>query len=292
MEKWDFRSPLVYTRETLAGVIPERADHYILGFDRMMSADWQLKVDTYYKAFHSVIVPQELQGTLWTSRQIGADPRSPSSWSQPVLAPADSGTNVPVNDAVGYSTGFEVLFQKIRGVPGDRFTGWIGYALSYSERDRDGIRSPFQFDQRHAVTIVGNYRFAERWDIGARFTLRSGRPYFDATGVKPRIALAELDGVQYPFIQTDAAGRTILDVAYETARYSGRMNLYHTLDLRITTYPRWFGLEWAFYLDVQNVYNRENEQAVNFYIDDAGTLKRRPIFGLPVFPSLGMSVVF
>jgi hypothetical protein len=292
MEKWDFRSPLVYTRETFAGVVPERADHYILGLDRMLSPEWQLKLDTYYKSLSSVIVPQRLQGTTWSSTQEGSDPRSPGSWAQPALVAVDSATSIPVNDARGYSTGFEVLLQKIRNLPTDLFTGWFGYALSYSERDRDGVRSPFQFDQRHALTLVGNYRFAERWDIGAKVTLRSGRPYADATGVQPRVVVATVNGSQVPMIESDASGKTILDVVYETDRYSGRMNLYHTLDVRLTTYPRWFDLDWAVYLDVQNVYNRGNEQAVSFYIDDAGNLQRRPIYGLPIFPSLGMSLVF
>ncbi len=292
MEKWDFRSPVVYSREYFSEIVAERAVHYILGLDRMVSPAWQFKFDLYYKDLGDVIVPERLSGTRWDSRQAGSDPRSPSSWTTPLLVSADSSTSKPVNDARGYSTGGEILLQKIRGLPEDRFTGWIGYALSYSERDRNGVLSPFQFDQRHALTLVGNLRFASRWEAGARFTLRSGRPYADAIGVSPRIVVATVGGSTFPVIQTDADGRTILDVVYETDRYSGRMNLYHTLDIRLTTYPRWFGLDWAVYLDVQNVYNRQNEQAVNFYIDDAGALQRRPIYGLPIFPSLGLSVVF
>lgn len=70
------------------------------------------------------------------------------------------------------------------------------------------------------------------------------------------------------------------------------MNLYHTLDIRVTTYPRWWGLKWSFYLDVQNVYNRSNEQQVSFYIDQFGNLQKHPIYGIPIFPSLGMSLDF
>jgi hypothetical protein len=70
------------------------------------------------------------------------------------------------------------------------------------------------------------------------------------------------------------------------------LNLYHSLDLRVTTYPRWWDLNWAFYLDVQNITNRRNEQAVTYYIDESGALRRRPIFGIPIFPSLGMSLTF
>jgi hypothetical protein len=125
-----------------------------------------------------------------------------------------------------------------------------------------------------------------------KFTLRSGRPYARAVGVKPRVLEESVNGQQVPVIQVDGNDRVILDVDYEDETYSGRLNLYHSLDVRITTYPRWWGLQWSVYLDVQNVYNRENQQQLNYYIDGDGNLRERPINGIPLFPSLGLSVSF
>ncbi len=157
--------------------------------------------------------------------------------------------------------------------------------------EREGThRLTLPLDQRHAVNVVGNYRFAESWDIGARFTLRSGRPFARALGVQPRIVLQKVNGEDAYVPQTDTQGRVILDVAYERESLTGRLNLYHTLDLRITTYPSWWGLRWALYLDIQNAYNRQNQQQVRYFIDNAGALQERPVFGIPIFPSLGLSV--
>jgi hypothetical protein len=292
MEKQDFRNRVVYTEEFLRDVVAERADHFILGYDRMLTPEWQFKVETYYKDFTGVIVPEKLQGSRWGSDLAGDDPFDPSSWTTPVRVSADSLTNKPVNDAIGSSYGLEFMIQKIRSLPSDRFTGWMSYALSYSKRERDGVLTPFLFDQRHAVNVVGNYRFAESWDIGVRFTLRSGRPQRQALGVRPRIVEVTENGTTTPVIQVDANGNTILDIEFETDTYSAQLNLYHTLDFRITTYPSWWGLDWAIYLDVQNVYNRENEQAIRYYVGDDGTVRTRYIFGIPIFPSLGFSVVF
>ncbi len=292
MEKQDFRNRVVYTEEFLGDVVAERANHFILGYDRMLTPAWQFKVETYYKGFTDVIVPERLEGTRWTSELAGDDPFSPSSWTAPARVGSDSLTSKPVNDAIGHSYGFEIMLQKIRSLPSDRLTGWMSYALSYAERERDGILSPFLFDQRHAVNIVGNYRFAEAWDVGVRFTLRSGRPQREALGVKPRIVEVTEDGTTTPDIQVDANGNTILDIEYETDTYSAQLNLYHALDIRITTYPSWWGLDWAIYLDIQNVYNRENEQALRYYVGDDGTVRTRSILGIPIFPSLGFSVVF
>lgn len=292
MEKEDFRSRITFSDEAFSSLRAERAMHYILGYDRMLTPAWQFKAETYYKGFSSVIVPQKLQGGKWFSQLSGDSIYSPRSWTTPLRVATDSLTSFPVNDATGESYGFEVMLQKIRSQPGDRFTGWVSYALSYAERTRDGIVTPFLFDQRHAVNVVGNYRLGESWDLGLRFTLRSGRPYSKALGVKPRVLVQRVNGQDVPVIQTKGDGKVILDVDYERDTFSGRLNLYHTLDVRLTTYPGWWGLNWAIYLDVQNVYNRQNQQAVNAYIDETGTLRERAINGIPIFPSLGMSVTF
>lgn len=292
MEKQDFRSRIVFTEDSFRSLVAERAEHYILGFDRMMTPEWQFKTEVYYKMFTNSIVPEKLRGTRWLTQPNGTNIFSRAGWTQPLLIQDDSLTSRPVNDATGKSYGIEFMFQKIRTAPGDRFTGWLSYALSYANRERDAITTPFLFDQRHAVNIVGNYRIGERWDVGMKFTLRSGRPYAKAVGVKPRVLEESVNGQQVPVIQVDGNNRVILDVEYENETYSGRLNLYHSLDVRVTTYPQWWGLQWSVYLDVQNVYNRENQQQLNYYVDGDGNLRERPINGIPLFPSLGLSVNF
>ena len=292
MEKQNFQSRITFSDAAFRTIEAERAQHYILGFDRMVTASWQFKFETYYKNFESVIVPEKLQGSRWYSQRAADSIFSVRGWTAPVRVPSDSLTSFPVNDATGKSYGFEVMLQKIRSQPTDKFTGWISYALSYAERDRDGKITPFFFDQRHAMNIVGNYKFAEKWDVGVRFTLRSGRPYTQALGIKPRVLVARIGTLDTAVVQVDRQGKVILDVDYERDAYSGRLSLYHSLDVRFTTYPSWWGLSWAFYLDVQNVLNHKNEQTLSYYIDDAGTLRTRTVNGIPLFPSLGMSVAF
>ncbi len=293
MEKQDARNRLTFGDAAFKSLNAERALHYIAGYDRMVNPSWQLKAEAYYKGFADVIVPQKLHGSRWYSSRTAVDSIfSPRGWTAPVRIPSDSLTSFPVNDATGNSYGFELMLQKIRTQPTDKFTGWISYALSSSFRDRDGKSTPFLFDQRHAMNIVGNYKFAENWDLGMRFTLRSGRPFSEALGIKPRVIVAYQNGIEYPVLQTNKDGKVFLDVDYERDAFSGRMKLYHTLDVRLTTYPGWWGLSWSLYLDVQNAYNRENEQFVNFYVDNKGILQRRATMGIPIFPSLGFSVTF
>lgn len=292
MEKQDLRNRFVFSRETLAELAPEQAHHVVLGYDRMVTAEWQFKTEVYYKAFSGIIEPAKLAGSAWQVDRTGADPFRREGWTTPVRVGADSLTSTPVNAGTGRSSGIELMLQKIRSQADDRFTGWLSYALSVAERERDGIVSPFLFDQRHAVNVVGNYRFADAWDIGARFTLRSGRPFARALDVKPRVVIQRVNGVDQPVVQVDTRGNAILDPVYERETLTGRLNLYHTLDVRITTYPRWWGLQWSVYLDIQNIYNRSNEQQLRYFVDALGGLQERPVYGIPIFPSLGMSVAW
>jgi hypothetical protein len=292
MEKQDNRAALDFTNETMSGLRAERADHFIAGIERMVSAEWQIKIESYYKRFTDVIVARKFQGLMWTSLRQPGTVLAPNGWTQPVQVVRDSLTTTPVNDATGRSYGFEMMLQKLYLTPGDKISGWISYALSYADRDRDGQITPFLFDQRHAVNVVASYRFADRWELGANFTLRSGRPYTQAIGVKPRLRLTTLNGVQSASIMTDANGKVILDVDYEVDKYSGRLSLYHALDLRVTTYPQWWELQWSVYLDVTNIYNHANQQQINYFIDNNGALQQRVTNGLPIFPALGFSVAF
>ncbi|HXG01707.1 MAG TPA: TonB-dependent receptor [Bacteroidota bacterium] len=292
MDKENFQTRITFDNQSFRTLVAEQAQHFILGVDRMVTPSWQFKAEVYYKKFSDMIVAQKLQGSRWVSYRIADSIFSVRSWTPPVRVPSDSLTSFPVNDATGGAYGFEVMLQKIASLPTDKFTGWISYALSYAERERDGKRTPFFFDQRHAMNIVGNYKFAEKWDLGIRFTLRSGRPYSEALGVRPRVLVARIGDLDTAVIQTNRDGKVILDVDYERDAFSGRLKLYHTLDVRITTYPSWWGLNWAVYLDVHNVYNNKNQQGLSYYIDEKGNLKQRVFYGIPIFPSLGMSVTF
>jgi outer membrane receptor for ferrienterochelin and colicin len=291
MEKQDNYERINYNEESLKKIVPESADHYILGYERMLTEKWQFKTEAYYKNFSNVIVPLKINTKGFAATQAGTDPRLKENWNV-TESRYDSLTNVPVNGAKGKAYGIEVMFEKVNNSHDDKLSGWISYALSFAERDRDGKISPFLHDQRHAINLAGNYKFAESWDIGFKFTLRSGKPYAKAPGVQPRIITINADGSYYNTVQVDESGNTILDVNYEKDRYSGKLNMYHSLDLRVTNYTTWFGLDWSFYLDIQNVYNRKNEEKSNYYVNEKGELKEKYTYGLPIFPSLGLSVSF
>ncbi|HEY4183926.1 MAG TPA: hypothetical protein VGP07_02610 [Polyangia bacterium] len=75
-----------------------------------------------------------------------------------------------LHDGLGY--GVETM---IRRPPTHRLSGWISYTLSYSYRNGPNGVVRSDWDQRHILNVVGNYRVGSRTTVGARFHYNTGR---------------------------------------------------------------------------------------------------------------------
>lgn len=281
----------------------EKSAHYIFGIDRWLTNEWNLKIETYYKDFQRLIVPQINQGALYTTELIpGRDPLLKSSWARPTYFFSDSVTQIPVDNSYGESYGFEFLLAKQNRERGAKLNGWISYSLAWANRYEKGAIIPFQFDQRHTVNLVMTYKISERWDLGIRWQFGSGFPYTKPIGVKPRIVLLDLDNDSKPETPEIATRRTvsnpnseevIFDIEYgNRSRYNARKPVYHRLDLRGTYFTQIWGLNWSFYLDIINVYNRMNVVGYDYYITDELQLASEANNMFPILPTFGISVKF
>jgi hypothetical protein len=285
------------TSPEIANLRAERAVHYVLGVDRMLDDRWQVKVEGYYKDFSDLIVQQKLAGTHYISTRVaGGNPRYPSGWTAPVLVAGDSITTVPVTDATGEAYGVEVMLQSVGGRPDDRFGGWVSYALAWANRHRDGITYPFNFDQRHTVNVVVNYRANDWLELGASFRYGSGYPYTPALGFSPIVIVrTDSSGEERPAVATNIFGEAIFRVDRGSIENTGsaRLPAYHRFDVRATVYADWWNLDWSFYLDLVNAYNRSNILTRSFRVDRGTvTLEQRDVSMLPILPTLGFSVRF
>ncbi len=184
---------------------------------------------------------------------------------------ADSGIRPEsfANQGIGRIYGGELLLRK--ALTG-RLFAWLSYTLMKSEvqesPEQDWI--PFGFDQRHIFTAIAVYKLPGNWQLGGRFRLVSGNPTTGRT-----------DGI------FDAQTGSYLPIDGPTN--GERLPTFHQLDLRIDR--RWI-LRRAIislYLDVQNVYNRQNGEAWNYSFDYRS---RALTTGLPIIPSLGTRAEF
>jgi len=277
------------------GLRPERSLHVVAGMDRWLDQDIQLTVDAYYKRFDDLIIAQVVPGTRYETSQIsGSDPRVSASWTAPTLAQVDSVTNVPINGADGNAYGVEVFLERRRLESTTRLSGWISYALSWANRTERGKTIPFEFDQRHTINVVGNYRWLDWLEVGVNWRYGSNFPFTPAVGIRPRILVDAQGGVAVPRVQTDDRGQVIFDIdrGVLTNRNAGRKPAYHRLDMRVTAYTAFWGADWTFYLDVINVYNRANILNYGYFVSDDLTVGVRETNMFPILPTLGMSVRF
>ena len=165
--------------------------------------------------------------------------------------------------------------------PDERFFGWLAYTLSRSARTDPGYPERLaQFDQTHILTVLGSYQLGHGWEFGARFRLISGNL------TTPNVCNAEDENC-------DAARTNALFHApsgvYTPIPFgdfnSERLPLFHQLDVRLD--KRWKFKAWQLsaYLDVQNVYNRANAEAIQYNYNFTA---RQYVTGLPILPSLGL----
>jgi hypothetical protein len=173
----------------------------------------------------------------------------------------------------GWSYGAELFINKTKG----RFTGWIGYTLSWTWRKfsdlNNGERYPGKYDRRHDLSLVGSVELNSTWKVSSVFIFGTG----NATSFPER----------FYFI-----GSTLTQEFSRINAY--RMAPYHRLDISATYTPkqkkkRRYSSNWVF--SVYNVYSRLNPYF--YYYDQQGsalngtlTVTAKQVSLFPVIPSI------
>jgi hypothetical protein len=173
------------------------------------------------------------------------------------------------NHGRGRIYGLELLARKdLR----ENLFGWLSYTLMRSEV-RPAPGEPWQlfdFDQTHILTVIASYRLPWGWQVGARYRLVSGNP-------TTRVSDGVLDA---------SSGEEI--PLYGKVN-GGRLPPFHQLDFRIDKTWSLRLVRVTFYVDIQNAYNAENPEFVNYAYDYS---EKTYITSLPTTPSLGTRIQF
>lgn len=243
------------------GLRNERSRHGVLSIEKDF-AGLSLKAEAYYKSFDDLIV-----GALETPAEQAARVASydfPASLrndiqSTPLI------TTTPANSASGRSYGVEfVATRPARGK--DQFlSGWASYSLGKATKDAYGLTLPFEYDRRHALSVVGQLNPNEKVQIG--FTLRaaSGFPRTKPIGVRV-VAVedtldADRDGNRTELVpERDTLGLPVFTADYGPVSNLLRSNYprFTRLDVRINWKPHGERSRWLFYLEFINATNRQN----------------------------------
>lgn len=188
---------------------------------------------------------------------------------------------------IGRAYGTEILIKKKQG----KFTGWVSYTLSRTEKQIEGINQgswfPARQDRTHDISVVAIYNFTDR------VTASGSWVYYTGNAVTFPGAKYEVNGQVYN---------------YYTERNGYRMPNYHRLDLGVTLkskafkiitdietgeekeVPRRFESSWNF--SVYNAYARENAYSITFRENDNGQTEAVQLALFKMIPSISYNFNF
>jgi hypothetical protein len=206
---------------------PQRSDMVAAGLVQNFKDDYELSLEGYYKTMDNVMEYREGASVFDVNNQ----------WEDKVL------------QGKGRSYGMEAFVQKKTG----SFTGWLGYTLSWTDRQFDdlnhGRRFNYKYDRRHDLSIVAVKRFGKRVELSGTWVFGSGNCITIPVGIYD--------------ISDPLNPDTQIDVMEYGERNGYRMPPYHRLDvsLSLIRQKRHYERRWIF--GAYNVYNRRNP----YYID-------------------------
>lgn len=202
---------------------PEISDQVALGYYRNFgNGDYELSSEVYYKDLQNQIDYRD-----------GAD-----------IFTNEDAIESQLLFGKGRAYGIENLLKKTRG----RFTGWISYTLSKTERKIDGINNNNWYnarqDRTHDIALVGMYKLNNKWNLSANWVYYTG------------------DAITFPTGKYQVDGQTIY---YYSERNGYRMPDYHRLDLgAVYTLKKTEKTLSELAFSIYNAYGRENAYTITF----------------------------
>ncbi len=231
---------------------PETSNQVSLGYFRNFKNNtFESYVEIYYKTMHHQIDFKD-GANIFLNPHIEAD----------------------ITFGDGRSYGMEVFIKKRLG----KFTGWVGYTLSKTERLFDEINHgnwyPARQDRTHDVSIVAMYQLNKRISFSANWIYYTG------------------DAVTMPSGSYVVNGNI---VPLYTERNGYRMPDYHRLDVGMTFVSKETKkLKSSWNFSVYNVYARENAYSIYFQEnpDKPGTMQAVKLYLFSIVPSITWNFKF
>ena len=280
------------------GLRSERAVHVLGSVEKDLGSGTTARLEGYYKSFDRLIVgrletpaetaarvalyqfPPDLQGSVPTEPQI---------------------TSTPENGATGHAYGFDLYVSRRPTSGSERFSGWASYTWGRAEIESYGRTLPFDYDRRHALSLVGSYRVWRWLELASTVRVASGFPWSPAVALRvaAESMTSEAGAVTAYVPEVDANGLYVwtTDPGGVENLNSARLPVFARVDIRATFRPSWAAGRWQFYVEVINVLARDNAGSFNPTLEyDPGSDRPRLTYdaagGVPLLPSLGVRVRF
>lgn len=237
-------------------VKPQTSHQWAAGYAQTIKEKFELSIEGYYKVMNNLIEYKD--GASFFSND--------QDWQDKI----ESGR--------GWSYGGEILLEKKRG----KTTGWIGYTLSWTNRQFENLNFgevfPYRYDRRHDLGLAITHEFNDRVSIGAVWVYGTGN--------------AVTLGLERYQPATVSQFSWYTDIEHIEGRNNYRMPAYHRLDLSVNLKKemKWGQRTWSF--GIYNVYSRQNPFYLEFGNDSAGNRKLYQYSLFPFIPSFSYAFKF
>lgn len=249
---------LFYEEETGTGVYENtneglqfmKSNHYILAYDRSLGMDWRLKAEAYYQSLFDI--PVEGAPGSYSLINEGADFTFDEKGSL-------------VNEGTATNYGLELTLEKFFNKGYYLFTTASLYESKY--KGSDGVKRSTAFDNK----VVYNLLFGKEWKFGP---FRKHAWTFDTK-------ITASGGSPYTPVDLEAtranAGR---EIRMDDIGYSKRYSPYLRWDVKFGVRLNGKKVSHQFFIDLQNVINRENEfvKEYNEVTDQVNTVEQIGFF--------------
>ncbi len=235
---------------------PQRSYQGAFGFAKGIKNNmYELSIEGYYKEMRDII--DYLDGANFVGQS--------TNWEKKVA------------QGKGWSYGAEFLLQKKKG----KYTGWIGYTLSWTNRQfkeiNEGKIYPYKYDRRHDISFVNIYKFSNKMDIALTWVYGTG------------------NAISLPLQSYTAAalpGTFATDVQYYGGKNNYRMAAYHRMDLSINKHKKkkWGRVTWS--VGAYNLYSRQNPYFLYFSNNQYGRKQLTQVSLFPFIPSISYNFKF
>ena len=248
---------------------PQFSDQIAAGYARTFNDKIEVSLEGYYKTMDNLIEYKD--GASFFDSQ--------TDWQD------------KVHTGRGWSYGGELLIEKKMG----KTTGWIGYTLSWTNRQFDSINFgetyPYRYDRRHDIGIALTHEINDNVNIGIVWVYGTGNAVTLGLESYSSFNTSLVDDI-YNFSLNNNFGNNFSTVDHIEGRNNYRMPNYHRLDISINMKKekKWGERTWSFGL--YNAYSRQNPFYLEFTRNENGNPQLSQFSLFPLIPSFTYSFKF
>ncbi len=234
-------------------VKPQNSKQVALGLAQTFRDEYEISIEGYYKDMRNLIEYSE-GASFFTSQ---------GDWEDQIEV------------GRGWSYGAELFIQKKVG----KMTGWLGYTLSWTQRQFDelnfGNTFPYRYDRRHDISIVWAYDVSDRFDIAATWVYGTGNA----------VSIPTERYRSNSFLFTN-------EVEHIDERNGYRLASYHRLDFGANFHKQKKHWKRTWSIGAYNVYSRKNPFFLFFDEEADGGRVVKQVSLFPIIPYVSYSFEF